>query len=72
MIQPIDRDSLVDISTVKIDPSLPRDQRIADYIRQIRNPYCYLSGGVVVRISFAETEATLEDRLLSYLQRMTT
>lgn len=72
MIQPIDHDSLVDISTVKIDPSLPRDQRIADYIRQIRNPYCYLSGGVVVHISFADTEATLEDRLLSYLQRMTT
>ena len=69
---PIDRDALVDISTVKIDPSLPRDQRIADYIRQIRNPYCYLSGGVVVHISFADTEATLEDRLLSYLQRMTT
>ena len=72
MIQPIDRDSLVDISTVKIDPDLPRDQRIADYIRQIRNPYCYLSGGVVVHISFAKTEATLEDRLLSYLQRMPT
>ena len=72
MSQPIDRDSLVDISTVKIDPSLPRDQRIADYIRQIRNPYCYLRGGVVVHISFADTEATLEDRLLSYLQRMTT
>ena len=36
----IDRDDLVDISTVKIDQSLPRDERIADYIRQIKNPYC--------------------------------
>lgn len=69
--QTIDRDDLVDISTVKIDQSLPRDERIADYIRQIKNPYCYRSGDVVVRISFAQTDATLEDRLLSYLQRMT-
>lgn len=69
--QTIDQDDLVDISTVKIDQSLPRDERIADYIRQVKNPYCYRSGDVVVRISFAQTEATLEDRLLSYLQRMT-
>ena len=69
--QTIDRDDLVDISTVKIDQSLPRDERIADYIRQVKNPYCYRSGDIVVRISFAQTEATLEDRLLSYLQRMT-
>ena len=69
--QSIERDDLVDISTVKIDQSLPREERIADYIRQVKNPYCYRSGDIVVRISFAQTEATLEDRLLSYLQRMT-
>ena len=69
--QSIERDDLVDISTVKIDQSLSRDERIADYIRQVKNPYCYRSGDIVVQISFAQTDATLEDRLLSYLQRMT-
>lgn len=52
-------------------PSLPQEQRIKDYIRQVKNPYCYLDNGVVVHISFADTDATLEDQLLSYLKRMT-
>ena len=44
---------LVDTENVVINRDLPVEQRIADYIRQIKNPYCYRSHGVVVRISFA-------------------
>ena len=33
-----------------------------DYIRQIKNPYCYLSNGVIVKISFAGRD-TLEECL---------
>lgn len=67
---PVDRDALVDIRTVRVDPSLPQQERVADYIRQIKNLYCYLDNGVVVHISFAKTETTLEDRLVSFLKRM--
>ena len=51
--QYINRDELVDIADVKINTGLPVEERIKDYIRQIKNPYCYLCNGVVVRISFA-------------------
>lgn len=70
-IHSIDRDELVDISTVRIDPSLPKEQRIREYIRQVKNPYCYLDSGVVVHIRFTQTDTTLEDQLLSYLKRIT-
>ena len=46
-------DALVDVSTVKINQALPVEERIRDYIRQIKNPYCYLDHGVVVKIRFA-------------------
>ena len=59
--------TLVDIHTVKIDPSLPREERIREYMRQIKNPYCYLEGKTVVKISFADTERTLEDCVRGYL-----
>lgn len=49
----INRDELVDIADVKINTDLPVEERIMDYIKQIKNPYCYLCNGVVVRISFA-------------------
>ncbi len=44
---------LVDIESVHIRADLPIEQRVADYLRQIKNPYNYLCHGVVVKISFA-------------------
>ena len=63
-IRSIDTKDLVDIDTVKIQKELPVEERLKDYLRQIKNPYCYLSHGVVVKISFAGTR-TLEECLES-------
>ncbi len=63
----VDRESLRDIESVCIDASLPKAERIADYIRQIGNPYCYRHGKYVVKVSFSDTGVTLEDRLASYI-----
>jgi hypothetical protein len=52
-IRTVDKNELVDIETVKINKELPPIERVEDYIRQIKNPYCYLSHGVKVKISFA-------------------
>lgn len=60
--------TLRDIRDVKINTELPKSQRIQDYIRQIGNPYCYRHGKYVVKISFADTNVTLEDRLLAYIR----
>ena len=61
-LKDINESELVDISTVKINTDLPVKERIKDYIRQIKNPYCYLDHGVVVKISFAGTK-TLDECL---------
>lgn len=65
-IRTVDRANLVDISSVKIDSELPKTERIKSFISQIGNPYCYLDGDVVVGISYADTDISLEDRLKSY------
>lgn len=69
-IHTVDRESLMDIRDVKVDGRLPREQRFSDFLRQIRNPYCYRCGKMVVKISFSDTDATLEDRLEHYLETM--
>ncbi|KPU45028.1 hypothetical protein OXPF_15060 [Oxobacter pfennigii] len=58
---------LADIRDVKIDLSLPKEERVKSYLVQIKNPYCYRYGDIIVRVSFADTEASLEDRLKQYL-----
>lgn len=61
-IRTVDTSSLVDIEQVQIQTELPQEERIADYIRQIKNPYCYISHGVAVKISFTG-KCTLEEGL---------
>ena len=67
-IRTVNPATLRDIRDVKINTALPKAQRIQDYIRQIGNPYCYRHGKYVVKISFADTNVTLEDRLLAYIR----
>lgn len=52
---------LVDIREVSVSKELPRDERIAEFIRQIKDPYCFKCGRFTVRASFAADGAALED-----------
>lgn len=67
-IRTVSRDDLVDIRDVEIDPDQPKEERIKSFIRQIRNPYCFKVGNVVVKTVFADTDVTLDDRLEHYLR----
>lgn len=66
-IRTVDPSTLVDIRDVKVNTDLPKPERIADFIKQIKNPYCYKCGKMIVKVSFSNTGETLEDRLESYL-----
>ena len=67
-IRTVNPATLRDIRDVRINTALPKEQRIQDYIRQIGNPYCYRHGKYVVKISFADTNVTLEERLQAYIR----
>ena len=67
-IRTVDPNTLRDIRDVQIDTSLPKKERALDFIRQIGNPYCYRCGKYVVKVSFADTDITLEDRMLAYIR----
>ena len=69
-IRAVGRETLVERSTVKLDPGLSREERILSFIEQIKNPYCYLDDGVVLKISFINTDVTLEERLEEYVRNL--
>lgn len=69
-VRAVDPATLVDIREVNIDPALPKEQRMRAFARQVKNPYCYRVGKVAVKVSFAATGATLEDRLESLLMKL--
>ncbi len=67
-VRSINIDDLVDRKAVKINPNASHEDRLTDYISQIKNPYCYKDGKTVVKISFSNTETTMEDCIAHYLK----
>lgn len=51
-IRTVDKNTLVDVKSVTIHPEMPVLERTIDYIKQIKNPYCYKMNDVVIKVSF--------------------
>ena len=62
----VNRNELVDIQDSVVDSQLSKEERIADFIEKIRNPYLCRCGNMVVQSVFEETEITLMERLRQY------
>ena len=58
-----EKDELVDIRAVSVSKELPKEERIAEFVRQIKNPYCFRCGDFTIRASFASDGVTIEERL---------
>ncbi len=64
----VQADDLVDIRTVVVNNELPKEERIADFVRQIKNPYLFKCGKYTVRAVFSESGQTLEDCVKSLIK----
>lgn len=60
-----DKAGLVDITTIQIDPDKPKMRRIEEFVRQIKNPYLFKVGDVIVKVSFRKDGATLQKAIES-------
>ena len=63
-------ESLVDIRDVKIDRSKPVEERMKSYVEQIKNPYLFKVGNTIVRVSYANAHATINDNFVNLLASM--
>jgi hypothetical protein len=64
----VDRNNLVDIQDIVVESQLPKEERIANFIQNIKNPYLCKCGNMVVQSVFEETDITLIDRLIQYFR----
>ena len=61
--------SLPDVSGMTFDNALSRKERISRFLQTVKNPYCFCIGGVGVKIEFAESGPSLQDKLTDFLLR---
>lgn len=57
----VDVNELKDIRKVRIDRSQTKEKRIAQYLKQVGNPYMVRVGNVKVKIQFANNGVSFED-----------
>lgn len=62
-------DELKKLDDVRIDKSLPVEERIISFIEQVGNPYCYMVGDTKVRVSYADKGPSLKDCLENILKK---
>ena len=55
-------DELVDIRDVKLDSSLGQAERIQSFLQQIKNPYCFRVGDVVVNVAYTEGASGVQNK----------
>lgn len=68
-VNAVPRESLRALSEVRIAAEGTQEERLADFVRQIGNPYCFLCGETAVKLRFSQEEnaPSFEELLEKYL-----
>ncbi len=57
------KSDLVNIEDIIIDENKSREEKIKDFYRQIKNPYRFLCGNVIVNVIFSKNGRSFEDTI---------
>lgn len=68
-ITAVNKEDLVDVSDLTFDTSIPKDQRAAQILRTVKNPYCFRFGDIGVKLEFADNARSLQDAFGDLLER---
>ena len=53
-IKECDKEQLTDLSSIEIDREKSKQERMLDYLCQVKNPYYFKVGDVAIRLVFCE------------------
>jgi len=63
-------DDIDDITSIKIDKRKSSNERILDFLIQVKNPYIFKLNNRLVRIRFSDNVRTADDALTSVLSNL--
>ena len=68
-IRKMDKEKLVDVSGMPLDPSIPRKLRAGYILKTTGNPYCFRVDDLGVKLEFLDSAPSLQDVLSDFFQR---
>jgi uncharacterized protein with PIN domain len=63
-VRTVDVSVLEEIEKIEINSSLSARERWVDFAEKIKNPFCFICNGMVVKVSYSETKESLENKLV--------
>ena len=63
-IRTVELNILEDLDKIDVDKSLTKEERLLDFITKIKNPFCFICNGMVVKTSYSNTKDSLEYKLV--------
>lgn len=69
-IRTVDISELTDLRDIHIDTSQPVEKKLAAFAEQTKNVYVNRIGDYVVKVTFQESGATIDDKMAEYLRRL--
>ncbi len=69
-VRTVDISALEDIEHIEIDSSLSSRERWMDFAEKIKNPFCFICNGMIVKVSYSEAKESLENKLVQLCMSM--
>lgn len=69
-VRTVNPESLVDVTQIKFDDSLPLMERAAEFVKQVKNPYCFRVGNMVVKNVYSSDDISLKDRFEQFARTL--
>ena len=69
-LEDINPDDVDKISSIKIDRRKSSNERILDFLTQVKNPYVFKVNGKLIRMTFSENGPTADDCLTRVLENL--
>ena len=69
-IRTVDPESLVDVTGIFISDDMTKEERVAEFVKQIKNPYCFRVGDVVVKNVYSSDGVSLKDRFEQFARTL--
>lgn len=67
-VRTVDINTLTDLREIKIDAKLPVEEKLASFAEQTNNVYVHRVGDYVVKVSFQEDGAGIDERMEEYIR----
>lgn len=69
-IRTVDPESLVDVTGILINDEATSVERATEFVKQVRNPYCFRVGDMVVKNVYSSDGISLKDRFEQFARTL--